>query len=126
VRLEVNLDDLSGCVTFHYDVEEHLGRRSVEQVVVVDERNVDATSIAGVGMNDVVVAVWERRIDRSDEKIEDVAVLDLAHTQHVRPCASVHLPDHRGELGDLPITPRRRPAGKVFPDRALQLLRPKR
>jgi hypothetical protein len=47
VRLEVDLNDLPGCVAFHHDMEEHLGRRSIEQVVVIDERNVDPASVAG-------------------------------------------------------------------------------
>jgi hypothetical protein len=38
--LEVDLDDLSGRVAFHHDMEKHLALGSIEQVAVINERKV--------------------------------------------------------------------------------------
>jgi hypothetical protein len=68
-------------------------------------------------MNDAVVAVRKRRVYGGHKELEDVAVLDRAHTQQVRACAAVHLPDDRCELRDLLVAPLRRPTSKIFADR---------
>src|SRR6266545_309889 len=124
LRLEVHLDEFAGGVATHHYVEEHLTGRRLEQVRVVHEGDINAASVFGIGMDNVVVASRKRCIHRGDKKVEHKAVLDFAHTEKVRTSSTVHLRDDRRELGNLFVAAGRSPAGKVGAYRSLQLLRP--
>jgi hypothetical protein len=115
VRLEVDLDELARRVAAHYDMEEHFVGGRLEEHRFVDERDVDAARVIGVGMNDGVATSWQPRVERVDEQIDDEAVLDLADPEQVRAGTPVHLPDHRCQLGDLAVSACRSPASKSAP-----------
>lgn len=56
MSLEVHLHELPSGVAAHHHVEEHLVGTGLEEVLVIDEGHVDASSIIGVSVDDLVVA----------------------------------------------------------------------
>ncbi len=126
MRLEVDLDELTGGVAAHHDVEEHLISWCLEEPGVVDEGHVDAAGVVRVGMDNGVVATRECGVKCADQKIDNEAVLDFADPEQIRAASAVHLGDDGRKLGDLAVAPSWCPACEVGADRALQLFRPAR
>ena len=71
---EVDLHDLAGGVAAHHHVEEHRlleGQGNLEQGVVVDERDIDAAGVTGVGVHHLITArCWQRRVHPFDETVD--------------------------------------------------------
>lgn len=98
LRDEVHLEKLARRGSAHDDVLEPLVGWGVEQRCVVQERDVDPTLVAGVGVHDVIGAGGNERLDGVLQRVDNESVLDLADPQKVRSGARVHLSDGRGEL----------------------------
>jgi hypothetical protein len=100
--------------------------RRLEESRVVDEGNVDPARVIGVGMDDGVVAPRQpaSRTPTRRSTAKRFSTSQLPSRSGAGP--AVQLRDHRGELGDLAVAARRRPASKVRANRALELLAPAR
>jgi RibD C-terminal domain len=109
VGREVHLIKLSGGCPAHDDELEPLIQRSIEELRIEEESNVDPALVDGVGVHDLVRPVREAAVHVDREAIDDELVLDLANPHEVRAEPTVHLSDDRGELVDLPVTKRRCP-----------------
>src|SRR5262245_54736993 len=123
VCLEVHLEYLaSSCASHHHMLEALLWGRS-KQFGSEDERNVDATLIDSVEVNERVTAP-RKRLDSSHEHLQHRRVLHLADAEQIGSQPAPELSNDRGELLDLAIPKLRSPVGEVTPDRPLELLRP--
>jgi hypothetical protein len=119
---EVDLQNLAGGAAAHHHVEERLPVRNLEPVRVMQEGHIDAAGVVGVGVHHLVATARRAGGELLDQQVEDESVLDLADPEQVRAGAVVHLHDHRGQLGDLPIPQLRGPARDVLADHAFHLV----
>jgi hypothetical protein len=124
LRLEVDLDELPRRVPAHHDVKEHFTGRHLEQVDVVDERDIDAAGVFRISVHDLVGARRQWRCESRNEQIEHEPVLDFADPEQVGTGAVIHLGDDRCKPGHLSIPAGRCPTSEVGADGALELLRP--
>ena len=69
--LEIDLNDLAGGVAAHHHVEKRLPGRRDEPGAVVEERNIAAAGVGGVGMRDPIRAAREQLVHGVREKVQD-------------------------------------------------------
>ena len=117
---ERHLEQVARGVARQDDLRELLAL--LEDRPVEQKGDVDAALVAGVRVGDIVVARGER--ERIDQQAQHVLVLDLAHAEHVRASAPIHLADDASELADLQVQHLGVPAGELARERPLQPLGP--
>ncbi len=83
------------------------GIGQAEKVRVVDQCAVDAAVARRILMHDFVLPAQRRKV--FDEHLDDLAILDLAQSKHIRPAPIIHLLDDGCQIIELPLEPLGRP-----------------